>query len=192
MRELGHRGGKSRRKGVAEQLPESERQSLRESLRDGLDHETIKTAIERSLLGDNESARVACVKFLADLELYRKDDQDEERKADFARAGAEARQYLAKQLDRRARVMKAADVRQVRNVLDEVAAEMRAAAADLHPDLVAGDISVEDAERIFEGLEEIGLIVRSHRLEEYVETRAQERLAALRAEHSLGYVDVKG
>jgi hypothetical protein len=37
MRELGHRGGTSRRKGVAEQLPETERQSLREFLRDGLD-----------------------------------------------------------------------------------------------------------------------------------------------------------
>jgi hypothetical protein len=41
MRELGHRGGKARRKGVAEQLPEAERASLRQYLRDGLDHETI-------------------------------------------------------------------------------------------------------------------------------------------------------
>jgi hypothetical protein len=51
MRELGHRGGRSRRKGVAEELPERERRSLREFLRDGLDHETIKAAIERSLAG---------------------------------------------------------------------------------------------------------------------------------------------
>jgi hypothetical protein len=49
----------SRRKGVAEELPERERRSLREFLRDGLDHETIKAAIERALAGGNESARVA-------------------------------------------------------------------------------------------------------------------------------------
>jgi hypothetical protein len=67
MRELGHRGGKARRRGVAEQLPKQERESLRDSLRDGLDHELVKTAIERALAGGNESARVAAVKFLADL-----------------------------------------------------------------------------------------------------------------------------
>jgi hypothetical protein len=44
---------------VAEELPERERRSLREFLRDGLDHETIKAAIERALAGGNESARVA-------------------------------------------------------------------------------------------------------------------------------------
>ena len=47
MRELGHRGGKARRRGVAEQLPTAERESLRQFLRDQLDHESIKTAIER-------------------------------------------------------------------------------------------------------------------------------------------------
>jgi hypothetical protein len=88
-------------------------------------------------------------------------------------------------LERRARVMKASDVQQVRDVLDEVAEEMRAAAVDVHPDLIVGDISPEAAERIFEELEEIGLIVRSHRLEELVEERAQQRLAALKQEHGL-------
>jgi hypothetical protein len=194
MKELGRKGGKARRKGVAEQLPAGERESLRQYLRDGLDHETIKTAIERSLSGDNESARVACVKFLADLELYRKDgDQDEQRKADFARAGAEARQYLAEQLDRRARVLKAADVQQVRDVLEEVADEMRAAAVDQHPDLIGGyrigshvgDVSAEECERIFEGLEEAGLIVRAGRVEALAEEIAQERLRALREEHGV-------
>jgi hypothetical protein len=76
MRELGHRGGKSRRKGVAEQLPEAERQSLRQHLREKLDHGTVVEAVERSLAGGNESARVAAVKFLADLELYRKDGDE--------------------------------------------------------------------------------------------------------------------
>jgi hypothetical protein len=76
MKALGHRGGKSRRKGVAEQLPEAERQSLLQHLRDTLDHTTVVEAVERSLAGGNESARVAAVKFLADLELYRKDGED--------------------------------------------------------------------------------------------------------------------
>jgi hypothetical protein len=89
MRALGSRGGRSRRRGVAEQLPEAERESLRQYLRDGLDRDTIKAAIERSLAGDNESARVACVKFLSDLELYRQDGGECPRCAE-ARAEAEA------------------------------------------------------------------------------------------------------
>ena len=76
MRELGHRGGKARRKGVAEQLPAGERESLRQHLRANLDHLTVLGAVQRSLEGGNESARVAAVKFLADLELYRKDADD--------------------------------------------------------------------------------------------------------------------
>jgi hypothetical protein len=100
MRELGHRGGKARRQGVAEQLPGAERQSLRQFLRDGLDHETIKAAIERSLAGGNESARVACVKFLSDLELYRKDGGDEcprcaAAKADGPAARARVNEWIA-------------------------------------------------------------------------------------------------
>jgi hypothetical protein len=75
MREPGHRGGKSRRKGVAEQLPTKERESPRQHLRDKLDHATVVEAVERSLAGGNESARVAAVKFLADLELYRRDSE---------------------------------------------------------------------------------------------------------------------
>jgi hypothetical protein len=94
MRELGRRGGKSRRKGVAEQLPEAERQSLREFLREGLDHETIKAAIERSLAGGNESARVACVKFLSDLELYRKDGDECPRCAAMKAEGPAAREQV--------------------------------------------------------------------------------------------------
>jgi hypothetical protein len=89
MRELGHRGGKARRRGVAEQLPAAERESLREKLRDQLDHNLVKTAIERALAGGNESARVAAVKFLADLELYKADgdlDWRERMKGELAAA----------------------------------------------------------------------------------------------------------
>jgi hypothetical protein len=181
MRALGRKSGEARRR----PNPERVHQNLREYLRQNVEPAEVWAALKLAMEGENESARVSASRVLMDALAEPERDGDEQRKADFARAGAEARQYLAKQLDRRARVMKAADVRQVRDVLDEVAAEMRAAAADLHPDLVAGDISVEDAERIFEGLEEIGLIVRRHRLEELVEERARERLTALKAEHGI-------
>jgi hypothetical protein len=77
-RSLGPSGHEGARQAEAarEQLPEGERLSLRQFLREGLDHEAIKAAIERSLAGGNESARVACVKFLSDLELYRKDGDE--------------------------------------------------------------------------------------------------------------------
>jgi hypothetical protein len=103
MRELGHRGGRSRRKGVAEELPERERRSLREFLRDGLDHETIKAAIERSLAGGNESARVACIKFLSDLELYRKDGDVRALVIDAEQGCARSSAGSARRRSRRAR-----------------------------------------------------------------------------------------
>jgi hypothetical protein len=114
-------------------------------------------------------------------------DQGEQRKADRERAVAEALQRLAELLNHRAGLLKAADERQVRDVLDELAAEIREGAVDMHPDLISpvGEISAEAAERVFEGLEEVGLIVRRHRLEELVEERAQERLLALKAEHGV-------
>jgi hypothetical protein len=107
MRELGHRGGRSRRKGVAEELPERERRSLREFLRDGLDHETIKAAIERSLAGGNESARVACVKFLSDLELYRKDGDECPRCAAVKAEGPATRERINEWIARPRRACRA-------------------------------------------------------------------------------------
>jgi hypothetical protein len=70
MRALGSKGGKGRRRGVGERLPASERESLREALR-GLDPEKVKAAVEQSLAGGNESARVSAVRLLADLEPFR-------------------------------------------------------------------------------------------------------------------------
>jgi hypothetical protein len=71
MRSLGAKGGKARRAGVVEQLPEPERESLRQHLRDKLDYDVILAAVQQTLAGGNESARVQCIRFLADLELYR-------------------------------------------------------------------------------------------------------------------------
>jgi hypothetical protein len=100
MRALGHRGGKARRQGVAEQLPAGERESLRQHLRANLDHATVLGAVQRSLEGGNESARVAAVKFLADLELYRKDGDECPRcaavKADGPAARARVNEWIAR------------------------------------------------------------------------------------------------
>jgi hypothetical protein len=79
MRELGRRSGEARRRGSAAKLPEPERESLRERLRDQLDHDAVIAATERALAGGNESARVSAVKFLADLELYKPEDKEPER-----------------------------------------------------------------------------------------------------------------
>jgi hypothetical protein len=81
-RELGRKGGKARRGGLVAQLPDIERESLRDRLRTRLDPEKVQAAIEQSLGGGNESARVAAVRFLADLadlEIYRKDGEARER-----------------------------------------------------------------------------------------------------------------
>ena len=76
MRELGRKGGKSRRKGVAEQLPEQQRQSLRDQLRRGLDPELVVRTANEILAGANETARANMIRFLSDLELYKVDGAD--------------------------------------------------------------------------------------------------------------------
>jgi hypothetical protein len=65
MRELGRRGGKSRREPHPERVP----QSLREELR-SLDPAVVRGAIEQALSGSNESTRVAAVKLLADVDAF--------------------------------------------------------------------------------------------------------------------------
>jgi hypothetical protein len=156
MRELGRAGGKTRRAGVAEKLPEAERLGLRDVLREQLDHEKVKAAIERSLAGGNESARVAAVKFLADLELYRADGEDERERTKAA--GAEARGKLADLIRRRAGALHRAGK-------SKLAEEFRAAAAELWPPgeplpsgVVVGDVSAEEAGAVLEGLVAVGLI----------------------------------
>jgi hypothetical protein len=77
MRELGRASARARarRSSPARRLPKGQRRSLRDLLRTGLDPEKVVAAVEQSLGGTNESARVAAVKFLADLELWRPDEQ---------------------------------------------------------------------------------------------------------------------
>jgi hypothetical protein len=50
---------------------------------------------------------------------------------------------------------------------------------------VPGDVSAEQAEAILGHLEERGLLVPGHKVDELVEEMAQERLLALKQEHGL-------
>jgi hypothetical protein len=207
---------------VAEQLPETERQSLREFLREGLDHETIKAAIERSLAGGNESARVACVKFLSDLELYRKTSDECPRCAKFTEAeSAEARakvdELIARMVEGAVRdvfdthrtealranmsdperhdsqmmklvrlaVMRGLDGREGAFEAAVETAVGRLLDAIANGVTVPGDVSAERCEAILATLEEHGLLVPGHKVDELVEQKAQERLQVLKAEHGI-------
>jgi hypothetical protein len=205
MRALGRKGGKGRRQGVAEQLPETERLSLREFLRDGLDRETIKAAIERSLAGGNESARVACVKFLSDLELYREDGEECPRCAAVKAEGPAAREKVNDMIARlvehavRAEVVGETENEQnssqatrlvraaVRKGLvgheERLEAAVEAAFGRIIDSLAGGftpgDVSAEQAARTLKDLAEMGMF------DERVEELAQGRLNVLKAEHGI-------
>jgi hypothetical protein len=73
-RAMAKAGGEARRKGLAERLPEAAVRTLRDVLREDLDPRVVLEAMRQALTGGNESARVAAVKFLADLEIYRRDE----------------------------------------------------------------------------------------------------------------------
>jgi hypothetical protein len=160
MRELGRRGGKARRKGAGEQLPDPERQSLRSFLRDGLDQDAIKSAIERALSGGNESARVAAVKFLSDLELYGPDDQKGER-AKMAEAARGELEALLPRVDKTVRGRLRLRDRYVLDlVLDELREELaleRDRAGDRWR--IPSDLEI-DRDKMIDGLVSMGLLLR--------------------------------
>jgi len=71
MRELGRKSGEARRRPHPERVPESLRDELR-----NLDPAVVRAAIEKTLAGGNESARVSAVKLLADVDAFRKDTDE--------------------------------------------------------------------------------------------------------------------
>ena len=91
MKELGRRGGKASGGTKPEQVPASLRDELR-----NLDPKVVRAAIEQTLAGGNESARVSAVKLLADVDAFRKDGEDAcPRCAKFtAAASAEAQEKV--------------------------------------------------------------------------------------------------
>ena len=174
MRELGRRSGRARRK----PNPERVHESLRTYLRREVPPERVWQALEAAMLGNSESARVAASRVLMDA--LHEPERDSE--VDRAKAGAEAREALARELAKRARHH---EHEQVRDALDELAAELERRAVDEHPDLVVGDVRSERAAAVLALMEERGLIVGPERVEELAEEKAQERLLALRQEHGV-------
>lgn len=211
MAALGRKGGKGRRRGVAEQLPTAERESLREALRAGLEHKDVVDAVRQSLNGGNESARVAAVKFLADLELYRKDGDDCPRCAQVKAEAPAVRDKLDRLLEAHfVRAVQDHDAGKVRGEHDPpVMTLIRRAVArarEGHEDelqavieqallktverlkhniVIENDVSPEEAQAVLEHLAEVGVLVPRHKVEERAEQLAQERLKALKAEHGL-------
>lgn len=184
MRELGHRGGKARRKGAGEELPAAARLSLRETLRDQLDHETIKAAIERALAGGNESARVAAVKFLADLELYRGDDHEAEQTRE--KLAEQARGELEKLIPRVEVRLSKAELPMLDRVIEALCIELALERKRAGEPRIAYDLET-DRGRIIDGLLALGLVTRDVELVDLGRARRElererEEVAALRAE----------
>lgn len=69
-RELGRKSGEARRRPNPDRVPASLRQELQT-----LDPAVVKGAIEKALAGSNESARVAAVRLLADVDAFSRDGQ---------------------------------------------------------------------------------------------------------------------
>jgi hypothetical protein len=85
-RELGRKSGESRRRPNAGRVPAS----LREELRT-LDPAVVKVAVEEALAGSNQSAKIAAVKLLADVDAFSREGAAER---DFRlEVAAEAKAY---------------------------------------------------------------------------------------------------
>jgi hypothetical protein len=205
MRELGSRGGRSRRRGVAEQLPEAERASLREQLRRGLDPDLVVRTANEILAGENQTARGNMIRFLADLELYRKDGDECPRcaawKLEGPAASARVNEMIARLVEHAVRqefggeerreggdsqamaLVRGAVRRGVEGREEKLQDAVQAAVGKIL-DQIAGGLVVgnvvgsEQAARILEGLEEIGLLVPRSRVEALAEQMEQERLQA--------------
>jgi hypothetical protein len=88
MRELGRKGGSVGKGNARRREAALESQPLLELLRT-LDPETTKAACEEILAGGNLGAKVQVIRFLADLELYRKDKDPEKERLSFVAAAEE-------------------------------------------------------------------------------------------------------
>jgi hypothetical protein len=207
MRELGKRSGEARRRPNPERVPASLRDELR-----NLDPTVVRAAIEQTLAGGNESARVSAVKLLADVDAFRKDDAVCPRCARFTDAEAKAASakldmLLSTQITRvlqgelggkgdndndapMTRMVRAAVRRGIAGHEQELAVAVEAAVGRVLDQIAGGlvvnnDVDPERAAGILAALEESGLLVRSCRVEELVEERTQQRLAAMKQEHGI-------
>jgi hypothetical protein len=99
-REIGRRGGSVGHGNAARRRAVLESKGLRELLRT-LDPQTIRDACEEVLASGNLTAKVQVVRFLTDLELYRKDEDPEQNLAAKLKvAAAEFDRRFAARLER--------------------------------------------------------------------------------------------
>src|SRR5512133_1282943 len=169
MRELGRASGRSRR-GLGK-LPASQRQSLREYLREQVDPAEVWQALKAALESSSQTAVVSAARLLVPERYEAR--QDEDRAAEIERANARAKQRLAELLATRAR---ATQQRPLRDLLEELTARLEQEAVSEHPELVVGDVRPERMRATLDGLLKIGLLVPGHKVEERAEQLAQERL----------------
>jgi len=87
----------------------------------------VLSAIQRALAGGNESARVAAVRLLADLEPYRKNENDDhEREAERAARLVRAEEKLAALVRDAVRAIVRGDTGNQPAWVQELAAELKA------------------------------------------------------------------
>lgn len=184
MRALGKASARARTRQKAERVPES----LRARLREQLDPEKVQAAIEQSLAGGNESARVAAVKFLADLELY-KESGEQDRAKEMKQAATDARAYLEAALARQAAAFKAEGKGDLSEALRQAAASLWADGenAVTSSGVVVRDVTAEQAEAALRSLVEVGLIAPPDMAGELAGLRAEvgrleQELACIPAE----------
>jgi hypothetical protein len=174
MRALGRKSGEARRR----PNPERVHQNLRDYLRANVEPAEVWAALKLAMEGENESARVAASRVLMDALHEPEQDKDEHQRE---RVGAEARERLSQLLENRARAREG----ELRKELSTIAEEMRTEAVAMHPDLLVGDVTPDQVAKVFEDLEEVGLVAGRARIEQRAEGLAQDRLRALKQEHGL-------
>lgn len=180
MRALGKASAKAR----SRPNPGRVHESLREYLRAEVPPAEVWQALKRVLEGGNESARVAAARVVMDA-LH--EDKTEDRARDQEQAAAEARAWLEHKLRSHAQRAAEGGKPDLAQQLEEEARELwpEGERAVLSSGAIMRDVSAREAEAALRGLEEIGLIVPGHRVEERAEELALERLAVLKAEHGI-------
>jgi hypothetical protein len=178
MKELGRKGG--RRNGKIK--PERVHEGLREYLKREVAPSEVWAALKLAMEGQNESARVSASRVLMDA-LSEPGGADcqacARRKAEMPAVRARLDRILENRAAAVAEARRDEELAALAPVIQYLAQEYAATWR------VPSDVSPEMAAEVIQGLEEVGLLVSLSKVEERAEEIAQERLAALKAEHAL-------
>jgi hypothetical protein len=108
--------------------------------------------VQQTLAGGNESARVQCIRFFADLELYRQEDREQQRDA------PEYRERLAQLLAQHASRAHQAGKTELAQGFEQAAGELWVEAGATTTAAIEGDFDPERCQVVLKGLAERGLI----------------------------------